>query len=249
MAQQTSRRAAPALADDFKTINGKEYKNVKISRVEPDGIVITFSRGVVKIPFSELSPEIQKKYGYDPQAAAAYAAEENAKQGAVAQQGNADDRQSDAGSMHSGDLAKGAESRLGETLEQCVQRYGPLIRRQGNPDNPQFIFEKDGVTIGINFLDGKAGQISYSRPGGVPFLDLEVQQLLEVNSGGFSWQYDEAGSHRVRSSAYSKRECFKRVDGGAFAEHLVIAQIGTHFVNITSADYNKAVSAKQLQRF
>jgi hypothetical protein len=59
-----------ALADDFKTIDGKEYKNVKVRRVEPDGIVITFSGGIVKIPFTELSPEIQKKYGYDTKAAA-----------------------------------------------------------------------------------------------------------------------------------------------------------------------------------
>src|SRR6266480_6919433 len=57
-------------ADDFKTTNGKEYKNAKLSRVEPDGIVITFSGGIVKIPFTELSPEIQKKYGYDQNAAA-----------------------------------------------------------------------------------------------------------------------------------------------------------------------------------
>lgn len=41
-----------------------------ISRVEPDGIVITFSGGIVKIPFTELSPEIQKKYRYTPDAAA-----------------------------------------------------------------------------------------------------------------------------------------------------------------------------------
>lgn len=59
-----------ASADDFKTITGQEYKNVSLSRVEPDGIVITFSGGIVKIPFTELSPEIQKKYGYDPKAAA-----------------------------------------------------------------------------------------------------------------------------------------------------------------------------------
>jgi hypothetical protein len=58
------------LADDFKTINGKEYKNAKLSRVEPDGIVITFSGGIVKIPFAELSPDIQKNYGYNPAAAA-----------------------------------------------------------------------------------------------------------------------------------------------------------------------------------
>jgi hypothetical protein len=61
--------ASVVLADDFKTIGGKEYKNAKVSRVEPDGIVITFSGGIVKIPFTELSAEIQKKYGYDPKAA------------------------------------------------------------------------------------------------------------------------------------------------------------------------------------
>jgi hypothetical protein len=61
-----------AFADDFKTIDGKEYKNVKVSRVEPDGIVIAFSGGIVKLPFTELSPEIQKKYGYDPKAGAAF---------------------------------------------------------------------------------------------------------------------------------------------------------------------------------
>ena len=32
--------ASIALADDFKTINGKEYKNARVSRVEPDGIVL-----------------------------------------------------------------------------------------------------------------------------------------------------------------------------------------------------------------
>jgi hypothetical protein len=32
--------ASLALADDFKPIKGKEYKNVTVSRVEPDGIVI-----------------------------------------------------------------------------------------------------------------------------------------------------------------------------------------------------------------
>lgn len=61
-----------AIADDFKTVEGKEYKNATVSRVEPDGIVIAFSGGIVKLPFTELPPEIQKKYGYDPQAAAAF---------------------------------------------------------------------------------------------------------------------------------------------------------------------------------
>jgi hypothetical protein len=32
--------ASVALADDFKTIDGKEYINATVSRVEPDGIVL-----------------------------------------------------------------------------------------------------------------------------------------------------------------------------------------------------------------
>jgi hypothetical protein len=163
---------------------------------------------------------------------------EKQQQSAVAQQGKADEQAEQAVQV--------VETRLGETLNQCVQRYGPLIRQQGNPDNPQFMFEKDGITIGINFLDGKACQISYSGPAGSRFSDLEVHGLLDLNSGGFAWEYDEAESHRQHTSTYSKIECFKRRDGGAFAEHLVVAQIGTHFVNITSAEYKKAVSAKQL---
>jgi hypothetical protein len=61
--------ASLALADDFKTTAGKEYKNATVSRVEPDGIVIKFHGGIAKIFFVELPPEIQKQYGYDPEAA------------------------------------------------------------------------------------------------------------------------------------------------------------------------------------
>jgi hypothetical protein len=65
--------ASIALADDFKTTDGKEYKNAKVSRVEPDGIVITFSGGIVKIPFTRLSEELQRKYSYNPEAAKSFA--------------------------------------------------------------------------------------------------------------------------------------------------------------------------------
>jgi hypothetical protein len=73
--------ASLALADDLTTINGKVYKNATVTRVEADGITVKFSGGLVKIPFPELSKELQEKYNYDPQkAAAAYAAEAAAVQ-------------------------------------------------------------------------------------------------------------------------------------------------------------------------
>jgi len=39
---------SPALPDDFKTINGKEYKNVTVSRVEADGIVLRTKTGCTR---------------------------------------------------------------------------------------------------------------------------------------------------------------------------------------------------------
>ncbi len=46
--------ASIALADDFKTIDGKEYKNAKVSRAEPDGIVLITKSGISKVYFTEL---------------------------------------------------------------------------------------------------------------------------------------------------------------------------------------------------
>ena len=57
--------ASLALAEDFKTINGKEYKNAKVSRVEPDGIVLITKSGISRVYFTELPKEVQKRFGYD----------------------------------------------------------------------------------------------------------------------------------------------------------------------------------------
>jgi hypothetical protein len=54
--------ASIALADDFKTIDGKEYKNAKVSRVEPDGLVLMTKSGISKVYFAELPKEVQERY-------------------------------------------------------------------------------------------------------------------------------------------------------------------------------------------
>ena len=56
--------ASLALADDFKTIKGKEYKNVTVSRVEADGIVIKTKTGISKIYFVELPKDVQERFHY-----------------------------------------------------------------------------------------------------------------------------------------------------------------------------------------
>src|SRR6266480_40438 len=70
--------ASIALADDFKTIDGKEYINVTVSRVEPDGIVLSSKSGISKVYFTELPKDVQQQFNYDPEKGAAYSAEQNA---------------------------------------------------------------------------------------------------------------------------------------------------------------------------
>jgi thiol-disulfide isomerase/thioredoxin len=78
--------ASVALAEDFKAIDGKEYKNVRVSRVEPDGIVLISKSGISKVYFTELPKEIQDRFHYDPTQAAAYSAAQAASQVAFQKQ-------------------------------------------------------------------------------------------------------------------------------------------------------------------
>jgi hypothetical protein len=66
--------ASASPAEDLKTISGKEYKNVTVSRQEPDGIVVTNAKAglMVKLYFAELPKEVQERFGYKPEKAVAY---------------------------------------------------------------------------------------------------------------------------------------------------------------------------------
>ena len=63
--------ASLALADDFKTTNGKEYKNAIVTQVDVDGIVVKAKTGISKLYFTELPEDVQKQYHYNPANAAA----------------------------------------------------------------------------------------------------------------------------------------------------------------------------------
>jgi hypothetical protein len=62
--------ASIVLAEDFKTTSGKEYKNVTVSRVEADGIVLRGKTGISKLYFIELPKEVQERFRSKPAQAA-----------------------------------------------------------------------------------------------------------------------------------------------------------------------------------
>jgi len=76
--------ATVALADDFKSVQGKEYKNVTVSRVEPDGIVLKSKSGISRVYFVELPKEVQERFHYNPAIASAYSAQQTVNQATMA---------------------------------------------------------------------------------------------------------------------------------------------------------------------
>jgi hypothetical protein len=150
--------ASIAVAEDFKTISGKEYKNATVSRVEPDGIVLKRKSGITKVYFTELSKDVQERFHYDSAQGAHFTAHREAT---GAQQ----------------NVAFG-EHRLGATADQFVAQYGapqdtpsldknsPLLERAIHHS-----YEYKGWRIRAAFMppDGPAVRMDYSKliKGGV----------------------------------------------------------------------------------
>ena len=54
--------ASLALSEDFKTVDGKKYKDATVSRIEGDGIVLRTEAGISKVYFAELPQEVQERF-------------------------------------------------------------------------------------------------------------------------------------------------------------------------------------------
>ena len=91
-------------------------------------------------------------------------------------------------------LCASAQARIGETVAECVQRYGKPVA----VDEPgtTFTFFYTDLRLKITFQDGKCAAIEYERRiksifGGFTYEGLnqtERDLLLEANAGGHKWE-------------------------------------------------------------
>jgi hypothetical protein len=168
--------ASTALAEDFKTITGKEYKNAVVSRVEPDGIVLKGKSGIAKVYFTELPKNVQERFHHDSHQEQATAAQQN---------------------------AAFAEDRLGGTAGQFAVRYGPP---QDSPAFDKSFpllegaihhtYEFEGWKIRAAFAapDGRALRMEYSKiiktGVGPTIQDYELQAIMNANTlAGTTWKH------------------------------------------------------------
>ena len=54
--------ASVAVSEDFKTIDGKIYKDATISRVEADGLILRSKTGISKVYFIELPKDVRERF-------------------------------------------------------------------------------------------------------------------------------------------------------------------------------------------
>jgi uncharacterized phage infection (PIP) family protein YhgE len=121
--------ASAALCEDFKTVNGKEYKDATLTRVEPDGIVLKTKSGVTKVYFAELPKEVQERFHYDSEKASAYAADQAANYAAYQKQQEETRRQrEDAAAKNQ---AAAAKHQAAQNRAQALQaRYNELQNQE-----------------------------------------------------------------------------------------------------------------------
>ena len=120
---------AAAFAEDFKTVNGKEYKDAAVTRVDPDGIVVKRKSGITKVYFVELPKDVQERFHYDSAKATSYSAEQAANYTAYQKQLEETRRQqADADAKNNAALA---QQQAAANRTQALQtRYGELEKQE-----------------------------------------------------------------------------------------------------------------------
>ena len=121
--------AAAALSEDFKTVNGKEYKDATVTRVDPDGVIVKTKSGITKVYFIELPKEVQERFHYDSEKAASYSAEQATNYTAYQKQQDETQRQQQAADAKS--KAALVEQQVATNRTEALQtRYSELQKQE-----------------------------------------------------------------------------------------------------------------------
>jgi hypothetical protein len=76
-----------------------------------------------------------------------------------------------------------SQARIGETLEECTARYGPMRQIENATgkfysDYPQHCFEIAGLSVRIRFYNGRSAQEEFTAFGSIP-----SKQIEEIRAG------------------------------------------------------------------
>ena len=165
--------AAPLWAEDW-TVNGRDYHNVKVGQVDPDRVHITYDGGLGTVMLSDLTPELQKRFNYDPAQAKATTRQRDADQKAAMQSYTSVDAErknlqaQEAQDLKAQELAKSRVRIVGTVLQKCPGGY--LVNCKGGYSMPMSTGDSMasmGGGGGVFFVPRPA-PVKNNRPPGLP---------------------------------------------------------------------------------
>ncbi|MCE0499146.1 MAG: hypothetical protein LV481_14490 [Methylacidiphilales bacterium] len=159
--------SAPASTENWTTLDGKTYKNVVVNAQDDDGVTITYTGGVAKIPYYELPLQLQKRFGqdYDSLVAKKKAAE---KALAEATRHEAERNQQQNG----GAAAQSQTEQGGGYTSQTPAQTTPQAITTAQPNRPAPAANPTTPPAQVENQSTYAGSIySYSDPQDICYLD------------------------------------------------------------------------------
>ena len=127
-----------------------------------------------------------------------------------------------------------ARANLGETVEQCVARYGkPDGFTEANPKNPfgTVAFTAAGYTLVIFILNDKEVGARFTKVDKSPFTDADMQNIMTADSASDAWT----------STVSSDPTCLQWSRGD---KATVLYDKTKHVLIFTSDDMAKALNTK-----
>ncbi len=88
-------------------------------------------------------------------------------------------------------LALSTHARIGETLGECIKRYGEPAQR---PQPKTLLFHKSGIAITCCFVDDLCVQMSYKKLDTAARLNEREVEILRMANGS-KWQLRPDDSH------------------------------------------------------
>ena len=168
--------APVGFSEDFKTLNGKEYKDATVTGVEPDGIVVKTKSGITKVYFVELPQDVQNRFGYDPQKATAHAAEQASHYAAYQKQQEESQREREEAAVKNNAIL--AEQQAATNRIQVLQnRYTELQQEE----NATLLKIGEAKQPGPEYWGGTKGKTLLHHPNPqraqLPFLESHLKDV------------------------------------------------------------------------
>jgi hypothetical protein len=133
------------------------------------------------------------------------------------------------------EVANICQARIGDTLEEAIQRYGKVVSKASAEEFA--MFKEPSYYITAHFHDDKTDAITYVKASTKgSFSDDEIEMLLRINGNGQTW---------VRSKANARLYEWRTEDG-----KLQAVYPESKFLVITTAGYLKRLeeAAKEKKR-